>query len=57
MGEQTAPSGPRRSEGCLGLSRSNTKNRPVLLLDDSSDDSPSSATLSQRLQDFRYVPA
>lgn len=57
LGETPGPSskGGRRSDDCIGLSRNNTKSRQGLLLDESPDESLSSVTLSQRLQDFRYV--
>ncbi|KAG8913046.1 Rad2 nuclease [Tulasnella sp. 408] len=59
LGEQTTSSskGARRSDDCIGLSRNNTTSRQVLHLDESFDEGLSSVTLSQRLEDFRYVPA
>ncbi|KAG9043367.1 Rad2 nuclease [Tulasnella sp. UAMH 9824] len=59
LGEQTGPGGnaARRSDDSIGLSRNNTKSRQVPHLDESSDESLSSGILSQRLRDFRYVPA
>lgn len=58
LGEQVRPSskGPRRSDLDTGLTSRPSKNNQPPSLDNSPDDSLSSAIFSQRFQEFRYAP-